>query len=139
MATLAFKSTTRRTPIGANSSPSTEDSPDSSSSKAQRRSTSLSRFSRSFALETESGVIPTPRRKFVNTVRGSEFPEISLDDLAIEFFYNSSELEDESRKAADDISGNRTQKLVVDQRTGVAVIYTRTKRDDEHRRKPKKL
>ncbi|KAD5802431.1 hypothetical protein E3N88_13791 [Mikania micrantha] len=98
MATSAFKSTTRRTPIGANSSLSTEDSPDSSSSKAQRRSTSLSRFSRSFALETESGVIPTPRRKFVNTVRGSEFPEISLDDLAIEFFYNSSELEDESMK-----------------------------------------
>ncbi|KAL8232268.1 hypothetical protein R6Q57_002046 [Mikania cordata] len=96
MATSAFKSTTRRTPIGANSSPSTEDSPDSSSSKAHRRSRSLSIFSRSIPLETESDVIPTPRRKFVNTVRGSEFPEISLDDLAIEFFYNSSELEDES-------------------------------------------
>ncbi|KAI3773564.1 hypothetical protein L1987_48094 [Smallanthus sonchifolius] len=98
MATSAFKSTTRRAPIG-NSSPSTDDSPTSSSSKSHRRSRSLSRFSRPIPAEFEPGVVPTPRRKFVNTVRGSDFSEISLDDLAIEFFSgkdNSSEVDDES-------------------------------------------
>ncbi|KAI3806992.1 hypothetical protein L1987_22912 [Smallanthus sonchifolius] len=98
MATSAFKSTTRRAPIGT-SSPSTDDSPTSSSSKAHRRSRSLSRFSRPVPSEIESGVLPTPRRKFVNIVGGSDFPEISLDDLAIEFFWgkdNCSELDDES-------------------------------------------
>jgi hypothetical protein len=35
----------------------------------------------------EDGV-PTLRGKFVNTVRGSGFPEIGLDDLAIEFFHS---------------------------------------------------
>ncbi|KAI3684444.1 hypothetical protein L6452_33668 [Arctium lappa] len=98
MATSAFKSTTRRAPI-ANSSPSADDSPASSSSKTHRRSRSLSRFSRPIPEDIEPGVLPTPRRKFVNTVRGSGFPEISLDDLAIEFFSgkeNSSEVEDES-------------------------------------------
>ncbi|KAK9069878.1 hypothetical protein SSX86_010274 [Deinandra increscens subsp. villosa] len=98
MATSAFKSTTRRAPIGT-SSPSTDDSPTSSSSAAHRRSRSLSRFSRPIPVEFEPEVRPTPRRKFVNTVRGSDFPEISLDDLAIEFFSgkdNGSELDDES-------------------------------------------
>ncbi|XP_052625497.1 uncharacterized protein LOC111881415 isoform X2 [Lactuca sativa] len=98
MATSAFKSTTKRDPIGT-SSPSTDDSPTSSASKAHRRSRSLSRFSRAIPAEIDSGVLPTPRRKFVNTVRGSDFPEISLDDLAIEFFSgkdNSSEVDDES-------------------------------------------
>ncbi|CAI9267288.1 unnamed protein product [Lactuca saligna] len=98
MATSAFKSTTKRDPIGT-SSPSTNDSPTSSASKAHRRSRSLSRFSRPIPTEIDSGVLPTPRRKFVNTVRGSDFPEISLDDLAIEFFSgkdNSSEVDDES-------------------------------------------
>jgi hypothetical protein len=32
--------------------------------------------------------VPTLRGKFVNTVRGSGFPEINLDDLAIEFFHS---------------------------------------------------
>lgn len=98
MATSAFKSTTRRDPIGT-SSPSTDDSPTSSTSKAHRRSRSHSRFSRPIQAEIDSAVLPTPRRKFVNTVRGSDFPEISLDDLAIEFFSgkdNSSEVDDES-------------------------------------------
>ncbi|KAK3225152.1 hypothetical protein Dsin_005014 [Dipteronia sinensis] len=39
----------------------------------------------------------TPRGKFVNTVRGSGFPEISLDDLAIELFDSSA---DRGRSAA---------------------------------------
>ncbi|KAL6973089.1 hypothetical protein U1Q18_027262 [Sarracenia purpurea var. burkii] len=83
MATSAFKSTTKRSPIGAPSS--AEDS--GSSDRAHRRTRSLSRFSRR-ASETDSdfGETPAPNRRFVNTVRGSGFPEISLDDLAIEFF-----------------------------------------------------
>ncbi|KAJ9559532.1 hypothetical protein OSB04_004692, partial [Centaurea solstitialis] len=97
MATSAFKSTTRRAPIGT----SDESPASSSSSKLHRRSRSLSRFSRPIPEDTEPGVVlPTPRRKFVNTVRGSDFPEISLDDLAIEFFSgkensNSSEVEED--------------------------------------------
>ncbi|GFS39804.1 hypothetical protein Acr_00g0065010 [Actinidia rufa] len=79
MATSVFKSTTKRSPIGA--SPNADDS--GSSIKAHRRSRSLSRFSRR---TPDSGDTPAPRGRFVNTVRGSGFPEISLDDLAIEFF-----------------------------------------------------
>lgn len=88
MATSAFKSTTKRTPIGA-SSLSVDDSGSSNRGSAHRRSRSLSRFSRRLP---PSGVddfdydVPPPRGKFVNTVRGSGFQEISLDDLAIEFF-----------------------------------------------------
>ncbi|XP_035542225.1 uncharacterized protein LOC109021726 isoform X3 [Juglans regia] len=88
MATSAFKSTTKRTPVGASSS-SLDDSGSSNHSSAHRRSRSLSRFSRrlppSGADDFEYDV-PPPRGKFVNTVRGSGFPEITLDDLAIEFF-----------------------------------------------------
>ncbi|XP_059443080.1 uncharacterized protein LOC132175228 [Corylus avellana] len=90
MATSAFKSTTKRTPIGASSS-SAEDSGSSNQSSAHRRSRSLSRFSHRIPVpgsdEFDDGV-PAPRGKFVNTVRGSGFPEISLDDLAIEFFHS---------------------------------------------------
>ncbi|KAH7857330.1 hypothetical protein Vadar_011406 [Vaccinium darrowii] len=93
MATSAFKSTTTRTPIGA--SPCADDSGSSASSaKAHRRSRSLSRFSRR-VLEPESDAAEPPSKgKFVNTVRGSGFPEISLDDLAIEFFSVNDERED---------------------------------------------
>ncbi|OIV98175.1 hypothetical protein TanjilG_11572 [Lupinus angustifolius] len=81
MATAAFKSTTKRTPVKANSS--TDDSITSTSTSTsvhrQRRSRSLSQFSRPLHA-------PDTKGKFVNTVRGSGFPEISLDDLAIEFF-----------------------------------------------------
>ncbi|OIV89252.1 hypothetical protein TanjilG_24223 [Lupinus angustifolius] len=77
MATAAFKSTTKRTPVGP-SSPS-EDSTASSSSHRQRRSRSLSQFSRPVNPPDNKG-------NFVNTIRGSKFPEISLDDLAIDFF-----------------------------------------------------
>ncbi|KAJ0795081.1 hypothetical protein HanPI659440_Chr04g0146421 [Helianthus annuus] len=108
-ATPAFKSTTRRAPIG-DSSPSTDESLTSSSSKAHRRSRSVSRFSRRIPAEFEPVPVPTPRRKFVNTVRGSDFPEISLDDLAIEFFSgndNGSELDIESVS-----SGSRSSRCV---------------------------
>ncbi|KAE9608560.1 hypothetical protein Lalb_Chr08g0237001 [Lupinus albus] len=77
MATAAFKSTTKRTPVGP-SSPA-EDSTASSSSHRHRRSRSLSQFSRPLNPPDNKG-------NFVNTVRGTGFPEISLDDLAIDFF-----------------------------------------------------
>ncbi|KAK0587763.1 hypothetical protein LWI29_028499 [Acer saccharum] len=102
MATSAFKSTTKRSVIGAspNSSTTTDDSSSSSanrSSAAHRRSRSLSRFSRRLPAQDMLSDEATPRGKFVNKVRGSGFPEISLDDLAIEFFDSSA---DRGRSAA---------------------------------------
>lgn len=88
MATSAFKSTTKRTPIGA-SSASVDDSASSTRSSAHRRSRSLSRFSHRTTAQAPSDDFdeaPAPRGRFVNTVRGSGFPEISLEDLAVEFF-----------------------------------------------------
>lgn len=91
MATSAFKSTTKRTPIGTKLN-----SDDSSSAKAHRRSRSLSRFSHRLPEpELDFRDVPAPRGKFVNTTRGSGFPEISLDDLAIEFFPLKTSLGDE--------------------------------------------
>ncbi|XP_061359797.1 uncharacterized protein LOC133303844 isoform X2 [Gastrolobium bilobum] len=86
MATAAFKSTTKRTPVGgASSTSSAEDS--ASSSLHHRRSRSLSRSSRLLpSRDNDNNNLTAPRGRFVNTVRGSGFPEISLDDLAIEFF-----------------------------------------------------
>ncbi|KAL7191753.1 hypothetical protein ACSBR2_023768 [Camellia fascicularis] len=81
MATSAFKSTTKRTPI---SSPSNAAAESSCSTRPHRRSRSLSRFSR--LLPDPPEFADAPRGRFVNTARGSAFPEISLDDLAIEFF-----------------------------------------------------
>ncbi|KAJ4712523.1 Micronuclear linker histone polyprotein-like [Melia azedarach] len=90
MATSAFKSTTRRTSIGTSPNSTTDDSSSSTnrSSTAHRRSRSLSRFSRRLPAHDVFSE-DAPRGKFVNTVRGSGFPEISLDDLAIELFDSS--------------------------------------------------
>ncbi|KAJ6875748.1 hypothetical protein NC652_035197 [Populus alba x Populus x berolinensis] len=75
MATSAFKSTTKRTPIGN----------DKSSSSAHRRSRSLSRFSRPIPPDDFSYDSTAPSRgRFVNMDRGSGVPDISLDDLAIQ-------------------------------------------------------
>lgn len=84
MATAAFKSTTKRTSVGASSA----DDSASSSSLHHRRSRSLSRPARhTFPSRDDDGADRrTPKGRFVNTIRGSVFPEISLDDLAIEFF-----------------------------------------------------
>lgn len=90
MATSAFKSTTKRTPIGTN--PRTEDS--GSSNRAHRRSRSLSQFSRPPEPEPYFGDDPAPKGRFVNTARGSDFPEISLDDLAVEFFPTKDSLDE---------------------------------------------
>nr|XP_043636702.1 uncharacterized protein LOC122607738 isoform X2 [Erigeron canadensis] len=92
MATSAFKSTTKRTSSIDESATSSSSSSSNTTSKTHhRRSRSLSRFSRPVvAPEEQLLIVPTPRRKFVNTVRGSEISdEISLDDLALEFFNSS--------------------------------------------------
>lgn len=89
MATSAFKSTTKRASIGGSDS----------APRSLRRSRSLSRFSHPVAAEPEAEmdyIKNVPRGKFVNTTRGSStapFPEISLDDLALEFFSSSSKNE----------------------------------------------
>ncbi|XVE54527.1 hypothetical protein DITRI_Ditri03aG0088700 [Diplodiscus trichospermus] len=107
MATSAFKSTTKRTSL-ANL---TEDSSSSSSSSSNRtsvhrRARSLSRFSRRLpgAEYDDDELTPAPRSRgrFVNTVRGSGFPEISLDDLASELF--DSCLRGRSASRNDDVS-----------------------------------
>ncbi|XWS51368.1 hypothetical protein CRYUN_Cryun12cG0170900 [Craigia yunnanensis] len=89
MATSAFKSTTKRT--SAANSP--EDSSSSNRTSVHRRTRSLSRFPRRIPGAYDEDDEPTPaprsRGRFVNTVRGSGFPEITLDDLAIELFDSS--------------------------------------------------
>ncbi|KAE8123961.1 hypothetical protein FH972_018874 [Carpinus fangiana] len=63
----------------------------SNQSSAHRRSRSLSQFSHRTPVpgndDFDNGV-PAPRGKFVNMVRGSGLAEISLNDLAIEFFHS---------------------------------------------------
>ncbi|XP_063944061.1 uncharacterized protein LOC108205736 [Daucus carota subsp. sativus] len=101
MATSAFKSTTKRTPIGAKSSS------DDSSVKPHRRSRSLSRFSHHLP-DSDFRQAPAPRGKFVNTIRGSGFPEVSLDDLAVDIFLQdleNDEPEAETRRASRRSSG----------------------------------
>lgn len=76
--------------MGTSSASSTDDSGSSNrNSSAHRRARSLSRFPRRLHPHDSANDLdefPAPRGKFVNTVRGSGFPEISLDDLAVEFF-----------------------------------------------------
>nr|GMD35293.1 ATP-dependent RNA helicase [Ipomoea batatas] len=122
MATSAFKSTSRRAPFGGSdevSAAASSSSSSSSANRAHRRSRSLSRFSRSlpFGEDPSYGVEATPRRKFVNTVRGSEFPEISLDDLAIELFSQRDEDpgssdHDRSRSGSETASSQRRGRSV---------------------------
>ncbi|XP_058113070.1 uncharacterized protein LOC131256057 isoform X2 [Magnolia sinica] len=81
MATSSFKSTTKRTTIGSTGA---EDTGSSNRTGSHRRSRSLSQFSGRFPPSDPDELLPNGR--FVNTVRGSGFPEISLDDLANEFF-----------------------------------------------------
>ncbi|XVF54642.1 hypothetical protein PTKIN_Ptkin05aG0197700 [Pterospermum kingtungense] len=105
MATSAFKSTTKRTAV-ANSP---EDfSSSSNRTSIHRRARSLSRLSRRLpgAANDDDDDEPTPaprsKGRFVNTVRGSGFPDVSLDDLAIELFDSS--LRGRSASRNDDVS-----------------------------------
>lgn len=118
MATSAFKSTTKRSPIPTKSKPQED-----SSHRAHRRSRSLSRFSRMPEPEPDFQA-PT----FVNTVRGSDFPEISLDDLAVHFFptkdsFNFSEEDNDrgrSSRRSSEISRS-TSTTVSSQRRGRSI------------------
>ncbi|XP_011073008.1 uncharacterized protein LOC105158079 isoform X2 [Sesamum indicum] len=91
MATSAFKSTTKRASVDASSSEHS-----GSASSSLRRSRSLSRFSRPIQAQPDD-ILPNynkneAREKFVDTKRRptTQFSEISLDDLALEFFSSSS-------------------------------------------------
>ncbi|CAA6672377.1 unnamed protein product [Spirodela intermedia] len=95
MASAVFKSSTRRSAVG-----SPNDAGSSSRSGECRRSRSLSRYSGRVpppGKEEVDDFRAPPRGKFVNTARGSGFPEISLDDLADEFFA-ALEFEDEVKR-----------------------------------------
>ncbi|CAA7017014.1 unnamed protein product [Microthlaspi erraticum] len=85
MATSALNSTIRRTTPLAKSSESGDDSSYSTRRSIPRRYRSLSRFSHRMP-DPDAELTPMRKGKFVNTVRGSGFAEISLDDLAVEFF-----------------------------------------------------
>ncbi|KAG8638727.1 uncharacterized protein LOC110599895 isoform X1 [Manihot esculenta] len=120
MATSAFRSTTKRTPIAKSSASSTDDSSSSNrSSSAHRRSRSLSRFSRPLPPSGDdlSGDAPLPRARFVNNVRGSGFPDVTLDDLAVQFFGSADRGRSYSR--IDDVSSG--DKVSVSQRRGRSV------------------
>ena len=133
MATSAFKSTTKRTSIGAATSSSTDDSAAAASNRSSsaaarlRRSRSLSRFSRpSYSGRDafdDDVVVPAPRGKFVNTTRGSGFPEISLDDLAIEFFDSSGDRgRSSAKRISDDVTGDlKSSSSSASQRRGRSV------------------
>ncbi|GMI72216.1 hypothetical protein HRI_000890900 [Hibiscus trionum] len=105
MATSAFKSTTKRASV-ANSPGDSSSSNRSSSSSVHRRARSLSRFSRRLpgvgGDDDEATPAPRSKGRFVNTLRGSGFPEISLDDLAIELFDSS--LRGRSASRIDDVT-----------------------------------
>ncbi|KAK7858088.1 hypothetical protein CFP56_014538 [Quercus suber] len=135
MATSAFKSTTKRTSIGAATSSSTDDSAAASSNRSysstsaaahHRRSRSLSRFSHPNYIGSDTFddvVVPAPRGKFVNTTRGSGFPEISLDDLAIEFFDSSGDRgRSSAKRISDDVTGGlKSSSSAASQRRGRSV------------------
>ncbi|KAM1736969.1 hypothetical protein ACFX12_015259 [Malus domestica] len=120
MATSAFKSTTKRTPIGASKAPP-EDSAAFDRKSSHRRSRSLSCFSRGLPERTPAADDyddnPVPSRgRFVNKVRGSGFPEISLDDLAVELFDSSAD-----RSRSDARSSEATPAGSASQRRGRSV------------------
>ncbi|XP_038983077.1 uncharacterized protein LOC103710643 isoform X2 [Phoenix dactylifera] len=101
MATAAFRSTSRRPAVGGRGG--AEDAGSSNRGVGHRRSRSLGRYSGRFPPPPpESDEFSTPRSRFVNKVRGSGVPDISLDDLADEFFRARAESdeEEESRSAA---------------------------------------
>ncbi|TQD80251.1 hypothetical protein C1H46_034149 [Malus baccata] len=101
MATSAFKSKTKRTPIGASKAPP-EDLATFNQKSSHRHSHSLSYFFRGSPDRTPAAddyndnSVPS-RGRFINKIRGSGFQEISLDNLAVELFDSSA---DRSRSVA---------------------------------------
>ncbi|XP_010252886.1 PREDICTED: uncharacterized protein LOC104594334 isoform X2 [Nelumbo nucifera] len=123
MATSAFKSTTKRSPIGPTTTRTPEDAGSSNRAASHhRRSRSLSRFSHRFHSE-DSEDLPAPRGRFVNTVRGSGFPEISLDDLANELFpsIDANGIEDSERHRSTRRSSDVNSYAMASQRRGRSV------------------
>ncbi|KAL8140859.1 hypothetical protein V2J09_006880 [Rumex salicifolius] len=93
MATAAFRSTSKRTSIGSDGTRDSRASTRGSTADNRRRARSVSRFSHLIPSESTEFIDQTSatpavetRGKFVNKARGTAFPEISLDDLAIELF-----------------------------------------------------
>ncbi|KAM1714759.1 hypothetical protein TB2_024851 [Malus domestica] len=101
MMTSAFKSTTKWTTIGASKAP-LEDSATFNQKSSHQRSHNLSYFSRGSLERTlaaddyDDNPVPS-RGRFVNKVRCSGFPEISLNDLVVDLFDSSA---DQSRSVA---------------------------------------
>ncbi|XP_057516366.1 uncharacterized protein LOC130797679 isoform X2 [Amaranthus tricolor] len=116
MATAAFRSTTGRTSVGDSNSSSRN------SSSHHRRSRSVSRFSHRIPSELSPGEPPSASRKgkFVNTVRGSGVPEISLDDLAIEMF-SSSDIGERGRLTSPEVSSANNDTTASNYRRGRSV------------------
>ncbi|XP_021854407.2 uncharacterized protein [Spinacia oleracea] len=123
MATAAFKSTTRRTSIGGDTNSNSNSSGSrNSSSSHHRRSRSVSRFSHRIPAEVSPEEPPSASRrgKFVNTVRGSGVPEISLDDLAIEMF-SSSDIGERGRTKSSEVSSANNNDKMTSHRRGRSV------------------
>ncbi|XP_021759340.1 micronuclear linker histone polyprotein-like [Chenopodium quinoa] len=123
MATAAFRSTTRRTSIGGDSNSNSSTSRNSTSSSSHhRRSRSVSRFSHRLPAEVSPEEPPSASRrgKFVNTVRGSGVPEISLDDLAIEMF-SLSDIGERGRTTSDEVSSANRDDKTASHRRGRSV------------------
>ncbi|KAJ6882428.1 hypothetical protein NC651_028888 [Populus alba x Populus x berolinensis] len=100
MATSAFKSTTKRAPIG-------NDKNDRPSASSHRRSRSLSRFSRPIPSNFSDDAPVPSRGRFVNTERGSGVPDMSLDDLAIQLFSSGDRGRSSGIRSADVSGGER--------------------------------
>ncbi|XP_021736300.1 uncharacterized protein LOC110702864 [Chenopodium quinoa] len=123
MATAAFRSTTRRTSIGGDSNSNSSTSRNSTTSSSHhRRSRSVSRFSHGLPAEVSPEEPPSASRrgKFVNTVRGSGVPEISLDDLAIEMF-SSSDIGERGRTTSYEVSSASRDDKTASHRRGRSV------------------
>ncbi|URE16277.1 hypothetical protein MUK42_12078, partial [Musa troglodytarum] len=103
MATAAFRSTSGRSSIGSRGGggAARDAGPSTRGGEPHRRSRSLSRYSGRFPPPPpEPDDFPTPRGRFVNKLRGAGLPEISLDDIADEFFQARAESDEDSEPSA---------------------------------------
>ncbi|CAL9126586.1 unnamed protein product [Musa textilis] len=103
MATAAFRSTSGRSSIGSRGGggAARDAGPSTRGGEPHRRSRSLSRCSGRFPPPPpEPDDFPTPRGRFVNKLRGAGLPEISLDDIADEFFRARAESDEDSEPSA---------------------------------------
>ncbi|XP_042058424.1 uncharacterized protein LOC121802789 isoform X1 [Salvia splendens] len=128
MATSAFKSTTNRASIGASTS-------QDSAHRSLRRPTA----------PDPDYIKNVPRGKFVNTTRGTTtapFPDISFDDLALDFFSSSSKTESdgggrfgEIGRWASDTASSRRRGRSVSRSRGDGVSISSAASDASSRRR----